>query len=104
MIVNGKLYYQIETGGGKDEDDDPIPVVVSWSEPIECNVKVNTRNNKGKYKDDTFVIASYEVLIELDDFTATRVRIEDANGNDLGEYPIQSISPLIAVGRTKIIV
>lgn len=104
MIINGTIYYQETSGGGTDGNDDPIAVVESWSEPIECNIKVNNRNNKGKYFDTGFVMASYEILIEADDFTATRVKLEDANGHSLGEYPIQSISPLISIGRIKITV
>jgi len=104
MIINGKLYYQVISGGGTDGNDDPIPATESWSEPIDCNIKVNNRNNKGKYFDSSFVMASYDVLIEADDFTAARIKLEDTNGHDLGEYSIQSISPLTSVGRIKITV
>lgn len=102
MIINGKILYQVKSGGGI-VNGNPVPVQVDWL-PIECNIKTNSNTTKGRYIDGNFRMASYEVLIELTDFTANRVKLVDIMGRDLGEFPVQSIEHLEAVQNTKIVV
>jgi hypothetical protein len=103
IIVNGTITAGVMTGGGFDANDYPIKPDESWSLPIPCHVKMNRRNNLGKHNGNTFIIASYEVLIEPQPFEAERVKLTE-NGRDLGEFSVMYTEYLEAVGAVKIVV
>lgn len=103
IIENGYIRTQATTGGGLNEDGDPIPLDTAWSGPIPCNIRTNQRNSKGKVNGNTFEVASYEVLIEMQPFDAVRVKLERA-GVELGEFQVQDITPLDSVDAIKITV
>ncbi|MFA5849944.1 MAG: hypothetical protein WC833_08675 [Bacteroidales bacterium] len=106
MIVNGKLRYSVQSGGGQDVNNDPIPVVDSWSDPVDCAIKANANVNKGTYQDGKFTVASYEVLMEMRSFDSSRIELTDDRGRMLGVFQVlpQNIKFLDAVQRVKIIV
>lgn len=102
IIVNGTISIKTKTGGGL-VNGNPIRPSETWREPIPCNIKTNQHNNKGKVNGNDFEIASYEVLIEAQSFDTDRVKLV-RNGKDLGEFSVQDIEPLGAVGTIKITV
>lgn len=110
MRINGTLEYEIITGGGVNEYDEPIAPEITWCEPIRCSIKVNTDNRRGKYEDGIFRQASFCVLIErnshLDiDVISDIKRVRLFRGREsLGEYSVMSITPCDSVGRVQIIV
>lgn len=101
---NGILRYAIVTGGGVDSKGDSVPVVTTWSDPIDCLTITNTHNNRGKYADGVFTTMAYEVHIDMQEFTASRIKLENNRGIQLGEFTIQEIRFLDLVHRIKIIV
>jgi hypothetical protein len=103
LIVNGTVTAKVKTGGGLDADGYPVKPVESWAQPIPCHVKMNRKNNLGKQNGNTFVAASYEVLIEPQPFEAERVRLAEY-GRDLGEFSVMWTEYLEAVGALKIVV
>jgi hypothetical protein len=103
VIVNGTIQAKIKTGGGLDADGYPIKPDASWSQPIPCRVTTNNLNNLGKHNGNTFVIASYEVLIESQPFESERVKLTQL-GRDLGEFSVLSAECLESVGILKIVV
>jgi hypothetical protein len=103
VIYNGTITAKVKTGGGLGPDGYPDKPSESWGQPIPCRVVTNKKNNLGKRNGNTFVIASYEVLIELQPFEAERVRLTK-HGRDLGELSVMFAECLDAVGITKIVV
>ena len=102
MITNGTISSKIITGGGLDSNGDPVAVTTSWGTPIECLIKTNTHSNNGKLEDGEFTMASYEVIIPLQDFSADRIKLVNDRGTILGEFQIQDIQFLDTVDRVKI--
>lgn len=102
IITNGTISIKTKTGGGLINGN-PVRPSETWSEPIPCNIKTNQHNNKGRINGNSFEVASYEVLIEAQTFDADRVKLV-REGKDLGEFSIQDIEPLDAVGAIKITV
>ena len=105
IIVNGYIQVKVKTGGGM-LNGRPKPVTVTMSDPIPCNWKANKWDKKGKTVDGVFTQAQFEILVELQDFTAETVTLYDTTVTErnLGEFTVQSIEPLAATGATKITV
>jgi hypothetical protein len=101
-MTNGSLQYKITTGGGFDENNDPVAVTSEWSDPIECWIEANTHSNKGRYADGKFTIAAYTATIDDQPFSADRVQISDSEGTTIGEFAVQGIQRLELAGRIKI--
>lgn len=106
MITNGTLQYKIKIGGGIDDNGDPIPVEESWSDPIEALITPNSSGKLTKYQDGQVVIASYSILIELQDFDHSFIRITNDRADFLGEYLVlkPNIRHLNLVKRVQITV
>lgn len=105
MRYNGTLKYQTLTENGQmNEYGEPVAAQVSWSDPVPCSVKTNSDTRKGRYEDGEFRHASFTVLVEYrEHFAAKRVKLERL-GEDLGEFQVISVEPLVTVGRIQIIV
>jgi hypothetical protein len=107
MMTNGVLQYKITEGGGIDEETgNAIPVVESWSNPIDALITPNSNGNLKKYQDGEQVAASYTILLELQDFKHVTIRLIDSIGESLGEYQVlaPNIRRMETVGRIKITV
>lgn len=106
MIVNGLLYTKSETIGSTsfDTNGDPIKSESIWIEPIPCHIITVRKDEKGIYADGRFTQSTYEILIELQDYEAKIVRIENDHGKNLGEFKVQNIEFLKYVGKVKITV
>jgi hypothetical protein len=103
IIVNGTIAAKVKTGGRLGTDGYPVKPDEAWGRPIPCHVKVSKRNNLGKQNENTFKIASYEVLIEPQPFEEERIRLTE-NGRDLGEFSVLWTEHLDAVEALKIVV
>jgi hypothetical protein len=106
MITNGTLEYKIKIGGGISDNGDPILVVDSWSDPIKALITPNSEGKLTKYQDGQVVVASYSILIELQEFDHSFIRITNDRGDFLGEYQVlkPNIRHLNLVKRVKITV
>lgn len=103
MITNGKIRTINTTGSESfDEDGFPLPLGEVYSDYIECNIRHNTRSDKGRYEDGRFTVASYEVLVEEQPLEAQRIEITDNAGAVLGVFKVQLIEHMRVVGRIKI--
>lgn len=105
IIVNGYIQVSEKTGGGM-LNGKPQPVTVTKSEPIPCNWRAQKWDKKGKVVDGVFTQAQFEILIELQEFTAETVTLYDTTVTThlLGEFQVQSIEQLAATSATKITV
>ena len=105
IIENGYIQVKVKTGGGM-LNGRPQPVTVVESSPIPCNWKAQKWDKKGKTVDSVFTQAQFEILIELQDFSAETLTLYDTTVEQrrLGEFTVQSIEPLAATGATKITV
>ena len=103
IIENGTLQTIEKTGGGM-KDGYPVKVEEVFGDPIPCNLKTITHNHKGTAIDGVFTQASYEVLIDVDVFSAERVVLTNNRGVRLGEFRVQDIQHLDYVNAVKIIV
>lgn len=104
MIINGTIQKQISSGTGFDESGDPIVSDPTWSEPIPCLIRTIKHDNKGIYPDGKFTQASFEILIEMQEFEAERILLKNSRNNFKAEFTIQDIQFLDLVGRVKIVV
>ena len=105
IIENGYILYETKTGGGM-LNGKPQKVVVEISDPIPCNWKAQKWDKKGKTVDGVFTQAQFEILVELQDFSAETITLYDTTVGQrlLGMFQVQSIEPLAATGATKITV
>jgi len=105
IIENGYITCSVKTGGGM-VGGRPQPVSVTDRDPIPCNWKAQKWDKKGKVIDGVFTQAQFEILVELQNFTAETITLYDTTveKRKLGEFQVQSIEPLSATGATKITV
>ena len=105
MRHNGLVWVQAVSGGGVNADGEPVPCLESWGEALDCLIRTNTDNRKGKYVDGEFRAASFTVLLEgrACPCSIRRVRLQRAC-EALGEYDVISVEPLFTVGRMQITV
>lgn len=107
FIVNGYIRELIATGGGYDDNGDPVPVGEDWGDPIPCHVDTNNHRNDGRYRDGEFSPSSYHVFIEMPSidyqFTAKRIWI-NKEGRDVGDFQVQDVQEKPKNGRIQIMV
>ena len=104
MIPNGTIKMKTSTGGGMNENGDPIPVIEVWGEDVPCRFSTNRHNTNGKYVDGQFIIQSYSIIIALDlAFKCSFLELFSM-GVSLGKFDIQDLQFLTIVGRIKIVV
>lgn len=105
MRYNGQIRYTTqgksqlnEYGELEDEQDE-------WSDYLPCSIMTNSDTRKGKYEDGQFRQSSFTILTELltSPYSITRVQI-NREGENLGEYQIQSVENIPSQNRTKIVV
>lgn len=103
MIYNGTVKYAVQMGGGLDENHDPIPVSMEWSDPQPCNIHPIRLNLLAVAEGNRYRDASYEVLTPIRPTGTQRIKLE-RQGTPLGEFAVISEEPLVYVGRLKLIV
>lgn len=104
MRTNGTLQYLKVIPGGENEFGEPVEATTEWSDPIDCSIKTNSDNRKGKYEDGEFRMASFTVHIESEEKAQfERVKLT-RHSEELGEYRVMSREPLTTVGRIQILV
>lgn len=117
MVNTGYISFIVQTGGGFDDDRNPIAPVDTPSNYISCNLAVVTKEYKTLISEQ-YQNASYKVLIDnwviadlLGDINIraylsalTQIQLQDANNNDLGIFQIQNREFLDITNRFKIVV
>lgn len=105
LIENGYIKIKEKTGGGMNPDTGyPIKSDSSFGVNIPCQFRANKYSNKGKANGESFIIASYEILIEEQSFTSEQLSLFDLAGKELGEFSIMETEQLSAVCQIKILV
>lgn len=105
IIANGTIQVKQKKAHGIDPVTNyPLPVEVSWSDPIPCQYTPNKYNKLGVVNGEHFTVAQYTVLIEEQAFEANQIMLIDKYGKCLGEFSIMQIEPLEAVCEIKIII
>ena len=111
MIKTGYISFITESGGGYDNDGNPIPLTDVNSDYIECNLKTITR----KYEfvvDGQYVQAKYSMIVDLDKINTldptidlakvNEVQLKDNNSNYIGTYQVHNLEPMNLTKRIKI--
>ena len=101
IIPNGTIQIKIQTGGGMLHGI-PQPVQTSWSEPIPANISKSRDDRRGTYIDGTFRQVQATILIEPQEFKATRIKVTDNRDKELGEFEVQSVTFLEATQALQI--
>ncbi len=85
-MANGHIQHKIETRGGKDPVTGfPLPVVVDWSNPIDCTFQPNHNTNVGYNAGGSFTNSQYTIHIEMQELPSfDAIRLFDSQGNQLG--------------------
>lgn len=78
-----KLQIKTTTGGGRDENGDPIPVIGNWGDPIPCHFDTDSREVIYKYPDGSQVVFDYVVWLDPipDDLVGVFVQLIDQYGD-----------------------
>ncbi len=103
MQYNGTIQYRILSGGGLDENSEPIKSDSSWSDPIRCLYR-SVKHTHGIYQQGKFTDSSYEILIESQEIEVDMVKLTNDRNKMLGEFEVQDIVFLERSGRVKITV
>lgn len=103
MQYNGTIQYRILSGGGLDENSEPIKSDSSWSDPIHCLYR-SVKHTHGIYQQGKFTDSSYEILIESQEIEVDMVKLTNDRNKMLGEFEVQDIVFLERSGRVKITV
>lgn len=89
IIQNGTIQIYNISGGGIDNNGNPIKPTETLGESIPCNWKRNSYEKRGIYEDGKFTAASYIILIDMREFEPCRFRLSDSKGNILGDYEVR---------------
>lgn len=87
----------------RDANGDPIKSTETLGEEIECNIKLNS-NRKYNYENGSMKLSTYEILIDTNEFTDTRIRLKNNRNQELGDYEVLSVEYLDIAQCTKITV
>lgn len=101
VIANGTIQIKIQTGGGMLHGI-PQPIKTSWSEPIPANISKSRDDRRGTYIDGNFKQVQATILIEPQEFEATRIKVTDNRDKELGEFEVQSVTFLEAAQALQI--
>lgn len=106
IIQNGTIEAKAKTGGGIDATTGHAkkPTTATWGTPIPCQYIQLTHNKLGRVNGEHYTLATYQVLIEEQPFSAEQVRLKDMAGNEVGQYSIISVKPLEAVCELEILI
>lgn len=104
IIPNGTVQFKTKTGGGINMATGyPMASTESWSTPTECQFYHTTLNLQSKDGGEHVTRRSIVVLLDGDDvFTTETLKLTDATGSEVGEFPVISAEQLRAVNQTKI--
>ena len=103
IIVNGTIQVLGKSGGGVDSNGDPIKSTQTSGNKIDCNFKLKT-DKKFSYDIGESKVSTYEILIDMQEFNATQIRMSNSRGDNIGEFEVLNISYLDTAQRVKITV
>ena len=107
IIPNGTIEFISKTSGGLDANGYPVKAVKSYGSLIPCQYSANTYNNLGKTNGESFIKASYSILIEaVYPMQMTELlRLRDRKGEVVKEeVSVLEVEPLDAVCQIRILV
>lgn len=87
-----KLYVKIpSSGGGVDENGNPIAVDNNWSDAIPCHFDTDNKETIYRYDNGSATVFDYVVWIDpiSDDMTGRMVKLIDEYGNEVSERMVQ---------------
>jgi hypothetical protein len=93
------------TGGGQDDDGNPIPVADTDSDPVSCYFNTNKYEHNGTYDGGKFTVASFYIFIDGGaEVTYKKLKLFDKSGRQIGSstFEIQNVQYLDVTGCTKI--
>ena len=102
IIVNGHIRPILKSGGGLDEDGDPVKADERLGCPIPCQWKKAGWDNLARVDETHYIQKSFIILIEKEDRFDSEELCLYAKGKDMGRYSILSMEDLDAVCQTKI--
>lgn len=117
MVNTGYISFVVKTGGGFDDDRNPVEPTDTPSDYIPCNLAVITKEYK-LLVDQQYQNASYKIVIDnwvIADLLGelniraylsalTQIKLRDADENELGTFQIQNREFLDLTQRFKIVV
>lgn len=103
MKCNATLRYELLHECGIDDNGEPLDYEQLWSEPIPCFVQTVSDTRLGTYEDGEFRSAKFIVWVETREILYSRLMLT-RQGEELGEYRIQSAEAFPRIGRVKITV
>lgn len=106
VIGNGYIRVYTESGGGYDNNGNPIAVTAELGEPIPCNYVRNSYQGKVIADGGAFSTARYTIVVDLQSFPPCRFKLYDHMMGELGEFNVneRGIVPLAYVGNIQITV
>ena len=105
IIDNGTIEVQTTTGGGIDATTGfPVKGASAWGTPIPCQFSPVRQDYRSTVNGEPARTLSFSILIEEQPFSADRIRLKTRSGAVLGEFSVESVEPLEAVGQVKITV
>ncbi len=105
IIPNGTIELQSVTGGGLDPETGlPSRGEAVWGEAVPCQFSPVRQDYRAIVDGEPARTLSFSILIEMQPFTADRLRLRDREGTLLGEFSVESVEPLEAVCQTRITV
>ena len=109
MVKTGYISFIMESGGGFDENGNPIAATKINSEFYPCNLAVQTKEYKllveGQYQQAKFsIIIDNSLIYSLDLSNLTQIQLNDLRNNDLGIFQVQNKEFLDLTNRLKLVV
>jgi hypothetical protein len=105
IIENGFVRGKNITEKGFDVNGNPIEASETLGEPIPCYIRQLKHDFLARTEQgNNYISASYEVLIDLQQFDYEHINLEYSNGKVLGDFRILYIQDLAAVNATQILV
>lgn len=103
IIQNGTIEVQMTIDGGIDEDKGfPQIPGEKWGKPIPCQYSIAKYNALAQILSEAVTEQKYSILIEMQPFSATRVRLKNLQGVEIGQFSVTSIEPLETVDQIRI--
>jgi hypothetical protein len=105
VVANGSVSFKSKTGGGIDSTTGyPKPTVVTWNTAVLCRYTTLTLNLQAKSEQEAYIEAKYAIYLQGKTMPTEQIKLNDSDGNTLGEFSIISYEYLDTKNITKIIV
>ena len=107
MVKTGYISFITETASSQDEDGNIIPGSTTYTDFVECNLKVITkeyiRTIDGQVKQASYSVYVDNENVSVDMTTIKKISLKDGNGNELNEFQVMNYEPLSLMPQIKIV-